>query len=153
MSESGTAREALIAEAIGDVGRLLARLETVAPSLDQARVTLLQVSTSLADQAMALDRRMATVAENAKTQAVQHIVRRTEEAARRALEAHTRAMAEAARQAFEAQAGATLRRLVAPLGQLSELAAHPWRRWLTHAATAASASAITWALTIWFVTS
>ena len=37
-----TAREALIAEALGDVARLIDRLEALRPAMDQARLVLTQ---------------------------------------------------------------------------------------------------------------
>ncbi len=95
---------------------------------------------------------MAGITENAKMQAVKHIARRTDEIARGSAEAQTRAMEEAARMLFRTEVGPALQRVAMPLQHLAELAhrgAHPWQHWLTHAATAAAASAVTWALAAW----
>jgi hypothetical protein len=152
MSDLSTAREALIAEAIGEVARLVERLEAVVPTLDASREALIRSGENIAGQIGAFESRMAGITENAKVQAVKHIARRTDEMARGALDAQTRAMEEAARALFRAEVGPSLQRLVMPLQHLADLAhrgARPWDRWLTHAATAALASALTWALAAW----
>lgn len=152
MSSTGSAREALIAEALGEVAALLDRVEAVGPALDGSRLALIHASTELAGQVTAFESRMAGITENAKTQAVKHIARRTDEITRVSAEAQTRAMEEAARMLFRTEVGPALQRVAMPLQQLADLAhrgAHPWQHWLTHAATAAVASAVTWALAAW----
>ncbi|MEO5685892.1 MAG: hypothetical protein ABIR54_00900 [Burkholderiaceae bacterium] len=146
MNPPSTAREAMIAEAIGDVIVLLDRLEAVAPSMDATRQALVQARLELAIQVVAFEERMAAITENAKVQAVKHIARRTDEAARGLLDMQTRAMEEAARTLFRAEVAPALQQLVRPLQHLASRAGHPWACWLTHAATAALASAVTWAL-------
>ena len=146
MIAPGTAREALIAEAIGDVVALLDRLETVAPSMDASRQALVQARLELAIQVVAFEERMTAITENAKVQAVKHIARRTDEAARGLLDMQTRVMEEAARTLFRAEVAPALQQLVRPLQHLASRVGHPWACWLTHAATAALASAVTWAL-------
>ena len=146
MSPPGTAREALIAEAIGEVAALIDRVEAVAPSMDEARRALVRASVELAGQVVAFENRMTAITENAKVQAVRHIARRTDEVARSSMDTQTRAMEEAARALFRTEIGPTLQRLVMPLQHLAERGDRPWERWLTHAATAAVASAVTWVL-------
>jgi len=95
---------------------------------------------------------MADITENAKTQAVKHIARRTDEIARLSAQAQTRAMEEAARSLFRTEVGPALQRVAIPLQHLADLAhrgAHPWQHWLTHAATAFVASGVTWATAAW----
>jgi hypothetical protein len=149
MIAPGTAREALIAEAIGDVVALLDRLETVAPSMEASRQALVQARVELAIQVVAFEERMTAITENAKVQAVKHIARRTDEAARSLLDMQTRAMEEAAQTLFRAEVAPALQQLVRPLQHLASRAGHPWACWLTHAATAALASAVTWALSVY----
>lgn len=152
MSELTTAREALLAEAIGEVARLVERLEAVAPVMDASREALIRSGESIAGQVSSFEARMAGIAENAKVQAVKHIARRTDEVARSSLEAQTRAMEEAARMLFRTELGPALQRLALPLQQLTDIArrgARPWQHWLTHAATAVAASALTLALAAW----
>lgn len=152
MNGTGSAREALIAEALGEVAALLNRVEAVGPALDGSRLALIHASTELAGQVTAFESRMAGITENAKAQAVKHIARRTEEITRVSAEAQTRAMEEAARMLFRTEVGPALQRVAIPLQHLADLAhrgAHPWQQWLTHAATAVVASALTWALAAW----
>ena len=146
MNRPSTAREALIVEAIGEVAALIDRVEAVVPAMAAARQSLVQASAELAGQVVAFESRMTALTANAKVQAVRHIARRTDEMARSSLDTQTRAMEEAARVLFRTEVGPTLQRLVMPLHHLAERVDHPWERWLTHAATAAVASALTWAL-------
>lgn len=152
MTGTSSAREALIAETLGEMAALLDRVEAVAPALDASRLALINASTELAGQVTAFESRMAGITENAKMQAVKHIARRTEEITRVSAEAQTRAMEESARMLFRTEVGPALQRVAMPLQHLADLAhrgAHPWQHWLTHAATAAAASAVTWALAAW----
>ena len=152
MNGTSSAREALIAEALGEMAELLDRVEAVAPALDASRLALINASTELAGQVTAFESRMAGITENAKMQAVKHIARRTDEITRVSAEAPTRAMEEAARMLFRSEVGPALQRVAMPLQHLADLAhrgAHPWQHWLTHAATAVAASAATWALAAW----
>ena len=152
MNGTSSAREALIAETLGEMAALLDRVEAVAPALDASRLALINASTELAGQVTAFESRMAGITENAKMQAVKHIARRTDDITRVSAEAQTRAMEEAARMLFRTEVGPALQRVAMPLQHLADLAhrgAHPWQHWLTHAATAAAASAVTWALAAW----
>lgn len=147
MNGTGTAREALIAEAIGDVARLLDRAEALQPAMIESRQALVEAQTQLADQLADFEARVSAITEKAKAQAVKHILVRTDEAGRRSVDAQTRAMAEAAQTLFKAEIDPTLQRLAMPLQRLVQKVDHPWEQWLTHAATAAVASTVTWALT------
>jgi hypothetical protein len=149
MIAPGSAREALIAVAIGDVVALLDRLETVAPSMDASLQALVQARQELAIQVVAFEERMTAITEHAKVQAVTHIARRTDEAARGLLNMQTRAMEEAARTLFKTEVAPALQQLVKPLQHLASRVSHPWACWFTHAATAALASAVTWALSVY----
>ncbi|MEO8806656.1 MAG: hypothetical protein ABI433_11275 [Burkholderiaceae bacterium] len=77
-----------------------------------------------------------------------HVLARTDEAARRSIDLQGRAMADAARVAFGGELGAALQRLQAALRPLIERQDRHWDRWLTHAAAAASASAVTWTVAV-----
>jgi hypothetical protein len=146
VNRPGTAREALIAEAIGDLAHLLDRAEALQPALLESSRALVEARAQLADQLAAFEAHVADLAEKAKVQAVKHILARTDEAARRSMDAQTRAMAEAAQTLFKAEIGPALQRLAMPLQHLVQRVDRPWEQWLTHAATAAVASAVTWAL-------
>lgn len=149
MNRPATAREALIIEAIGEVAGLIERLEAVAPALDANRQALVQASADVAGQVAAFENRLAGITENAKVQAVRYIARRADEMARSSLDAQTRAMEVAARTLFRSELGPALQRLVVPLQHLADRGARPFERWLTHAATAVVASALTWVIAAW----
>ena len=145
MTQQSTAREALIADLIGDVGQLIGRVEALAPAMDEARQTLLRASTDLLGQMAAFEGRMAVITENAKVQAVRHIARRADEVARQSLEAPISAMNEAGQNLFRSEIGPALQRLAMPLQQLARKEP-PWKRGLSYAVAAAAASAATWVL-------
>lgn len=148
MTPPTTAREALIVEALGEAATLIKQVEALAPALDESRQALADAHSSLADQLAAFTVQVAALTEKAKVQAVKHILARTDEAARRSIELQGRAMAEAARVAFGGELGVTLQRLQSTLQLLIERPDRRWERWLTHAAAAATASAVTWALAV-----
>lgn len=149
MSDPTTAREALIAEAIGDVARLLREVDLLIPKLDETCQAVRQADTSLRDELAAFERRMASITENAKAQTVRYLAARTDDAARRSIDQQSRAMTDAARVAFGAELGATVQRLQATLRPTIERRARRWEAWLTHAAAAAVASAVTWAAVLY----
>ena len=154
MTNPATAREALIAEAIGDVAKLLREVEAVAPALDETCQARLLANASLRDELSGFERRMAAITENAKAVTAKHLAARVDEAARRSIDQQSRAMADAARVAFGAELGATVQRLQATLQPLVERRVRRWGRWetwLTHAAAAAVASGATWALALYVV--
>ena len=149
MNAPGSAREALIAEAIGDLGRLLDRAQALQTAMAQSRQALVDAHAQLADQLAAFEAHVTALTERAKVLAVKHILARTEEAARRSIEEQSRAMADAARVAFGAELGAMMQRLQSALQPLIERRERRWDSWLTHATVAAVASTLTWVLTAW----
>ena len=152
MSDLVTAREELMAVAIGDLGTLLDRFEKLAPQLEASRMELLSTSTDLAEKVEAYSKRMDEITENAKLQAVKHMARRADEMARGTVDTQTRAMEEAARVVFRNEIGPTLQRVTLPLQEVVAMArkgARPWEGWLLHAATAVLSSAISWGMAAW----
>ena len=152
MPDLTTAREELMAVAIGQLGELLDRMDTLAPNLDASRMELLSTSTDLVNKVEAYAKRMDEITENAKVQTVKHIARRADEMARGTVDTQTRAMEEAARVVFRNEVGPTLQRVTLPLQDVADLArkgARPWEGWLLHVATAVLASAISWAMAAW----
>jgi hypothetical protein len=152
VSDLVTAREELMAVAIGDLGTLLDRFEKLAPQLEASRMELLSTSTELAERVEAYSKRMDEITQNAKLQAVKHIARRADEMARGTVDTQTRAMEEAARVVFRNEIGPTLQRVTLPLQEVVAMArkgARPWEGWLLHAATAVLSSAISWGMAAW----
>ena len=146
MSAAGTAREALIAEVIGDLALLLNRAEALPPALLESTQSLIAAEARLSRQLTNSEIRIDELTEKAKVQAVKHILVRTDEAARRLLDAQTRAMTDAAQKLFNSELTPALQRLAMPLQRLVERLERPWETWLTHAATAAVVSVINWTL-------
>ena len=101
MNPPGSAREVLIAEALGDLARLLERAEALQPAMLESRQALLDAHAQLADQLATFETQVAALTEHAKVQAVKHILARTDEAARQSVQMQTRAMSEAAQALFK----------------------------------------------------
>jgi hypothetical protein len=146
MADPTTLREALIAEALGEAAKLIRQVEALAPVLDESRQALADAHSGLAGQLNAFEVQVTNLAEKAKVQVVKHILARADEAARRSIEMQGRAMADAARVAFGAELGATLQRLQSAIQPLVDRQGRRWEQWLTHAAAAVTASAVTWTL-------
>lgn len=144
MNRPTTAREALIVEALGDVARLLDRVESLTFSMEVGRLALAKANVELGERLTSFETAMSSITHQAKTRAVEHIVRRTGEVARESIETQTRAMNEAARLVFAEQVDPMLGRLSASLRQFVQRVDRPWEVWLTHAATAAVSAAVTW---------
>jgi hypothetical protein len=144
----GSAREALIAEAIGDLGRLLEQAQALQLAMTESRRSLVDAHAQLAAQLAAFEAQITAMTEKAKVQVVKHIVARTDEATRRSIERQGQAMTDAARAAFGAELGTALQRLQTALQLLTERPEHRWERWLTHAAAVSAVSAVTWALAV-----
>ncbi len=150
MNPPVTGREALLIEAIAEMGDVLDRVDTLIPTLEAGQRRAEETHSKLAAQVATLEVRMAAAAEAAKAHAVNHIAQRTAQATRQSIDLHVRAMEEAARTLFVKELGPALQGLVQPLLRVQEIVrqhARPWDGWLTHAATAAVASVLTWIVT------
>ncbi len=143
MNDLTTAREALLAEALGQVGALLDRLEGLELSLNTSRDAIVQASDAAAAELKAFHTGMSAVSKQVQAVAVRHIARRTEELARRTSEAQVRAMKSAALDLFSEELQPVLNGLARSIQQLQP---YPTRleRLLTHAAVAALSSALGW---------
>ena len=147
MTSLTSAREALIAEALGDIAQLLDRVESLTSSMDSRRLGLEHASTQLDARLGAFGVDMSAITHQAKTKAVEHILQRTGESARQSVEAQTRAMHEAARLAFAAQVEPTVAQVNTLFRKCAGRVDRSWDFWLTHAATAAVSATFTWFLT------
>ncbi|MDR7267838.1 uncharacterized protein (DUF885 family) [Pelomonas saccharophila] len=147
-----SAREALIAEALGDVGALLDRVEMVSAALQDTCQAVVQASADLKAETATANRSAALVMENATTQALRHMARRSDEIARAAAETETRAMEAAARKLFKDELAPAFNRLARSLGGRAETP-KPFRGSpAAHAVTAIAASAATWTLAVFLLT-
>ncbi len=151
MTPPTTLREALIVEAFGEAAKLIRQVEALAPTMDESREALVDAHSQLAQQLAAFEAQVTALAEKAKVQTVKHVLARTDDATRRSIELQRQAMADAARVAFGAEFSATIQRLQLAIRPLIEQQGRRWERWLTHAATATAASAVTWmvAVMVW----
>ncbi|MGM9484877.1 hypothetical protein ACS5PN_27035 [Roseateles sp. NT4] len=135
-------REALIAEALGDMAALLSRLETVKPIVEAACHDLTMAAETLGDRAARAEERVAAVADGAAVRAVKHVARRADELIKRASEDETRAMQAAAREIFKRELGQALQRSLASTKRRSFV-------WWTHVATAVVVGSLAWAVAIY----
>jgi len=144
MNGPSTAREALIVEALGEVARLVDRIEALTSSMEAKRQALADASGELGDRLKAFEAGMASISLKVQASAAEQLVRRAVKASSESIEVQTRAMSEAARQAFAAQLDSTLARLTASVQQLIHRVERPCDLWLTHLATAIASSLLTW---------
>jgi hypothetical protein len=136
MNHPSTAREALIAETLGEVAALVERVEALAPAMDASRLALLQVSEELVNQVATFENRMEMLTNNAVVVASNHILRRANEVTARTLDSQILAMQAAAREMFNKEFDPAVLRVVARLNHLAQLAQREenlWVRWFTHA--------------------
>lgn len=136
MSSAGSAREALIAEALGELGVLLDRIETIRPVVEAA-------CQELAEQMAAAEERVVQATEHVAAAATQRVERQVDDLAARTAAAHTRTMAVAARTIFRAELGTALQHLALAIDQRAKQANRQPSRWW-HALTAVVTAAVAW---------
>ena len=144
MNQPVGAREALLVEAIAEMVELIESVDRLIPELREARQEIDRAREGLRASMSGFETQVVALCDKAKAQTVKHILARADEATRLSIEQQSRAMADAARVAFGADLGATLQRMQS----LPEAPERGWDRWLTHAAAAATAAALTWTLAI-----
>ena len=152
MNSPRTAREALIAEMLGDLDLLLARVEAL-PAL------VATAEERLTSTVMALDNagdkyRMAITAftEQAKTELAEYLDRKTIEVSSKTVEEQRAAIQEAARVAFRSEASDKAANLGLVLGEAAkEFRRSMWSRLMEHVITALISSGFTVGLLYAFV--
>lgn len=144
MSGPATAREALIVEALGEVARLLDRLDGQRSALENASLALSRANTEFDDRLETFGSRMATLAQHVQIKAAEHIIRRSNQAANDSLNSQQRAIEAAVRVAFSAQLDSKLTRLTLALETANQRAARAWDHWLALIATGVASAACTW---------
>jgi len=150
MNAPGSAREALLVEALGDLAVLLDRVEKAGPVLASTADAIVLAATKLEAQAVSMEARMTTLAAHAEAQAAKHIARRTTELMRSAAEAESRSMAAFARALVHTELNPVLRSLVqsaqACAANCDNNARSSRMMWWACAVTATGSSILTWAL-------
>ena len=138
MSRSGTAREALIAELLGDFAELLDRAESVSGMMDVSRKGLVDATRALGACSEPFKAHTLETAAHAQKGAVDHIRQHAALIAGQTVQAQTQAMSEAARAVIEREIRPHLSQLVATLHDLVHRTHRGrWETWATYAATAA----------------
>lgn len=143
MSSSGTAREALLAEALGDIAKLMDRLDATVPALEQARQDLVRSNKDLAQEVAFFKTQLTQAIGVAKVESVNYINARADEVTRKLIAIQIRSMQAAGRELFRAEFEPAVKRVVEQLNRLHQLhelermraeKAQHWERWLAHAA-------------------
>jgi ABC-type transporter Mla subunit MlaD len=150
MHRSSTAREALVAELIGDLATLIERVDTLTPAIDDARLKMTTAAHELAAGVAPFRAHMVDIAAQTQKTSVQYILSRTNETAAKLLEVQTQAMTTSARAIVDKEVGPPLRELATNLEQLVASTHRPWDVWALHAATA-MVSAICSAMLVLYV--
>ena len=150
MNSPSSAREALIVEALGEMARLLDRVEALTLSADTTRTALESASAQLNRDLASLSTDILIVTQQAKVGVVEHVLKRVNKATSDAMAAQAQAMASAARLAFSEQADSNLARLNKLLGQVVHRVDRPWETWMAHVATAVASSLVTCSIYSWF---
>lgn len=148
MASPNTAREALIAEMLGDLDAIIERAERLPAIVEAAEGKLSATATALEN---AGDRyRLAVTAFNdqAKAELSEYLDRKTTQAVAKTLEESKAAMQDAARQAFRSEASEKAANLGLVLADAAKMFRRSmWSRIVEHAITAFVASGVT----AWFV--
>lgn len=144
MSRPTNVREALIAEALGDIGKLLERIESVAPAIESSCDAVTSATATLVAGADAAEARFAAFTDHATTQVIRHVAGRTAQLARSAADVETHAMQAAARALFREELAPALQRLAGALDAQANKGGSSWGSWPAHAATAVATAVVTW---------
>jgi hypothetical protein len=146
-----TAREALVAELMGDMAKLLDRVDTLAPAIDDARRKMTAAAQALAAGVAPFKAHMMDIAAETRKSAVAHIVSSANRASAELIEIQTRAMLDLSKAIVDKEVGPPLRRLASNLEQLVQRTRRPWwESWVDYAATAVL-SAIVSAMFVFYV--
>jgi hypothetical protein len=140
----GNVREALIAEALGDIAVLLERLQAVGPALTSTSEAVMSAADLLATRSADAESRLTAFTQHAVTHLSKHLAHRAEELARAAVEVEAKALQATGRKLIQEELGPSVQRLVRALNESAHRRLH-WRSVAVGATTALVASSVAWA--------
>jgi len=120
MNRPTTAKEALIAEALGDMAALIERLETLAPELQASRQALVLSHKELVNEVAIFKAQMTEVIGFAKVQTARHIGQSADDATKKLIATQTESMQSAGRELFRAEIHPIARQVSQQLQALAE---------------------------------
>ena len=147
MNRPTTAKEALIAEALGDMAGLIDRLEKLAPVMSTAHQELVQGSHALVSEVSMFEFRMSDISQKAVELGLKQIEQKASGVCAQTLNSQILAMQSAAREMFNKEFHPVVSRTVTQLEYLARLAQPDQNRWLpclTHGASFVTGAALTW---------
>lgn len=139
----GNVREALIAEALGDIAVLLERLEAIAPALASTSEAVMSAADLLTTRSADAESRFTAFTQHAVTHLSKHLALRAEELARAAVEVEAQALHATGRKILQEELGPPVQRLVRALNDSAHRRLH-WPSVVVGAVTAVLASAAAW---------
>jgi hypothetical protein len=120
MNRPSTAKEALIAEALGEMASLIDRMETLAPELQASRQALVLSHKELVKQVTVFKTQMTEVIGFAKVQTAKHIGQSADVATKKLIAIQTESMQSAGRDLFRAEIHPVIRQVAQQLQALAE---------------------------------
>jgi hypothetical protein len=120
MNRPTTAKEALIAEVLGDMASLIERVEALAPELETSRLALVRSHEELVNEVAIFKTQMTQVIGFAKVQTAKHIGQSADDATKKLIAIQTESMQSAGRELFRAEIHPVVRQVVQQLQALAE---------------------------------
>ena len=149
-ARSSTAREALIAELLGDVADLVKRVESLNKSMGKAQEAMTSAARLLDCRVEPFRHALAAEIEKTKDIAIKAFIHQTNQVALLEQKKQRDAMAEAARASMEAEVGTPLRQFASTLQALVRQAQRPWDTLLVHAANTMTSAVASGLLVLYF---
>ena len=120
MNSANTAREALIAEALGEMGTLLDRLEALVPAMDELGQTAWRAHEKLIERINRFDNQVQNSINEAESEALRRILRHAEDITRKSLATHATAMTTTARELFRTEFDPATVRVLAQMQEFAQ---------------------------------
>lgn len=151
MNRPTTAKEALIAEVLGDMASLVDQIEKLEPLMNTSRKELVQVSNHRVRQVSGFEVRMADLTQKAAELCLTQIGQRASGVCTKTLDSQIVAMQSAAREMFDKEFHPMVNRVLVHLEHLARLTEpdqNRWRPWLTLGAAFVTVTTLTWLVVV-----